>query len=353
MNDEKQMILEMLKEGKITVEEANSLLESLGGKKSRPENDFISKFSQSMENVIKKTAETFENISNIDLDSIDINQYNIRGKVNTHKEMRIEDEINNISIEIPNGKLSIERSNDSAITVNQDIWAKKSDLIDYLDIDIDGDKLVIRTNEKYENNNASAVLNLALGKNLYESLKVDLVNGEIQIEDVDFTNVELDSVNSKVNIINLSGDIHVNNVNGKIDIKNTNGNLNVENVNGSIYLSNITGQSANAETISGNIRVDGLDSKSFKADTNSGNIRIYNIKDSKEINMSSGFGNIVIDSENYQKDIKAYVVSQGLNLGDKFRNKIQKDKGYEVSTNAENADLDISAKAGFGKISIR
>ena len=347
------MILEMLKEGKITVEEANSLLESLGGKKSRPENDFISKFSQSMENVIKKTAETFENISNIDLDSIDINQYNIRGKVNTHKEMRIEDEINNISIEIPNGKLSIERANDSAITVNQDIWAKKSDLIDYLDIDIDGDKLVIRTNEKYENNNASAVLNLALGKNLYESLKVDLVNGEIQIEDVDFTNVELDSVNSKVNIINLSGDIHVNNVNGKIDIKNTNGNLNVENVNGSIYLSNITGQSANAETISGNIRVDGLDSKSFKADTNSGNIRIYNIKDSKEINMSSGFGNIVIDSENYQKDIKAYVVSQGLNLGDKFRNKIQKDKGYEVSTNAENADLDISAKAGFGKISIR
>ena len=347
------MILEMLKEGKITVEEANSLLESLGGKKSRPENDFISKFSQSMENVIKKTAETFENISNIDLDSIDINQYNIRGKVNTHKEMRIEDEINNISIEIPNGKLSIERANDSAITVNQDIWAKKSDLIDYLDIDIDGDKLVIRTNEKYENNDASAVLNIALGKNLYESLKVDLINGEIQIEDVDFTNVELDSVNSKVNIINLSGDIHVNNVNGKIDIKNTNGNLNVENVNGSIYLSNITGQSANAETISGNIRVDGLDSKSFKSDTNSGNIRIYNIKDSKEINMSSGFGNIVIDSENYQKDIKAYVVSQGLNLGDKFRNKIQKDKGYEVSTNAENADLDISAKAGFGKISIR
>lgn len=353
MNDEKQMILEMLKEGKITVEEANSLLDSLGGKKSRPENDFISKFSQSMENVIKKTAETFENISNIDLDSIDINQYNIRGKVNTHKEMRIEDEINNISIEIPNGKLSIERANDSAITVNQDIWAKKSDLIDYLDIDIDGDKLVIRSNEKYENNDASAVINLALGKNLYESLKVDLVNGEIQIEDVDFTNAELDSVNSKVNIINLSGDIHVNNVNGKIDIKNTNGNLNVENVNGSIYLSNITGQSANAETISGNIRVDGLDSKSFKADTNSGNIRIYNIKDSKEINMSSGFGNIVIDSENYQKDIKAYVVSQGLNLGDKFRNKIQKDKGYEVSTNAENADLDISAKAGFGKISIR
>ena len=226
-------------------------------------------------------------------------------------------------------------------------------MIDYLDIDIDGDKLVIRTNEKYENNDASIVLNLALGKNLYESLKVDLVNGEIQIEDVDFTNVELDSVNSKVNIINLSGDIHVNNVNGKIDIKNTNGNLNVENVNGSIYLSNITGQSANAETISGNIRVDGLDSKSFKSDTNSGNIRIYNIKDSKEINMSSGFGNIVIDSENYQKDIKAYVVSQGLNLGDKFRNKIQKDKGYEVSTNAENADLDISAKAGFGKISIR
>lgn len=35
MNDEKQMILEMLKEGKITVEEANNLLDAVGGKKNK------------------------------------------------------------------------------------------------------------------------------------------------------------------------------------------------------------------------------------------------------------------------------------------------------------------------------
>lgn len=54
MNDEKQMILEMLKEGKITVEEANNLLDAVGGKKIKSENDFISKLSQSIDSVIKK-----------------------------------------------------------------------------------------------------------------------------------------------------------------------------------------------------------------------------------------------------------------------------------------------------------
>lgn len=353
MNDEKQMILEMLKEGKITVEEANSLLESLGGKKSRPENDFISKFSQSMENVIKKTAETFENISNIDLDSIDINQYSLRGKNNTHKEMRIEDEINNISLEIPSGKVLIERANDSAITINQDIWSKKSDFLDYLDIDIEDDKLIIGVNEDYSGSNTSAIINLALGKNLYDSLKIDLINGEIEIEDVDFSDVDIDTVNSKVNIINSSGNIDINNVSGKLDIKNTNGNLKVENVDGSIYLSNISGDKLNAETVSGNIRIDGLNSSFVSATTNDGSVRIYNIKDSKEIDIESGFGNIVIDSETYEKDIKANVISQGLNLADKYRNKIQTNKGYEVSTNSENSDLNIKASAGFGKISLR
>ena len=101
MSDEKQMILEMLKEGKITVEEASNLIDALGGKKSRVNSDFVSRLSQSLDSVIKKTTET---ISNFDLDNIDINQFNIKGETNTHKEMRVDDEINSINIDIPNGK---------------------------------------------------------------------------------------------------------------------------------------------------------------------------------------------------------------------------------------------------------
>ena len=59
MSDEKQMILEMLKEGKITVEEASNLIDALGGKKSRVNSDFVSRLSQSLDSVIKKTTEMY------------------------------------------------------------------------------------------------------------------------------------------------------------------------------------------------------------------------------------------------------------------------------------------------------
>ncbi|WP_295885013.1 DUF4097 family beta strand repeat-containing protein [uncultured Anaerococcus sp.] len=353
MNDEKQLILEMLKEGKITVEEANDLLSAIGNKKGRNDSDFMARINQSIESVIKKTTDAFESLSNIDLENIDINQYNIKGQVNTNKEMRIDDEINNINIDIPSGKILIERANDSAITINQDIWSKKGELLDYLDIEIIEDDLNISVNEAYHNLEATSIIKIALGKNLYENLNINLVNGNIEIEDVDFTDTSINSINAKVNVINSQGDIDIQNTNGKVDIKNTNGDLTIDNVNGSIYLANISGEKAEIDAVSGNIRVDGLNTKNLFADTDSGNIRIYNIKESEKIDLNSGFGNIVIDSESYAGEIKAEVLSQGLNLSDKFKNKMQKEKGYEVSTNLEKTDIEIFASAAFGKINLR
>lgn len=129
--------------------------------------------------------------------------------------------------------------------------------------------------------------------------------------------------------------------------------MTVDNVNGSIYLANISGDKAEIDAVSGNIRVDGLNTKTLLADTDSGNIRVYNIKDSEKMDLNSGFGNIVIDSESYAGDIKADVYSQGLNLSDKFKNKMQKEKGYEVSTNVEKEDVQIFASAVYGKINLR
>lgn len=350
MNDEKQMILEMLKEGKITVEEANSLLDAVGGKKIKSENDFISKLSQSIDSVIKKTTET---INNIDFENFDIKEFNIKGESNTHAEMRIDDEINKISIDIPNGKILIERAVDSAITLSQDIWSKKNDLIDYLDVDIDEDSLNITVNDKYSKVDASAVIKLSLAKNLYENLEIDIVNGTVEISDVDFKDQTIDSVNAKITIINSSGNLSIDNVNGKIDIKNTNGELEIDNVNGAVYLSNISGEMASVDAVSGNIRVDGLNSKEFDADTTSGNIRIFGIKDTKNISLDSTSGNIIIDAEGYNGDIKANVDGHYLDISDRFKNKIQNEDGFEVSTNINNTDLNINIDSSFGKVSLR
>lgn len=353
MNDEKQIILEMLKDGKITVEEANSLLEAIGSKKARNDNDFISKFTQSMESVIKKTTETFENLGNIDFDNIDINQFTIRGQSNTHKETRIDDEIKNINVDLASGKIYIERAIDNSITLSQDIWSKKTDLNDFLDVEIVEDTLNISINDAYTNIDATPVINLSLGKNIYENLDINLTNGTIEIEDVDFTNTVVDSVNARITVINSCGNLDIDNVNGKIDLKNTNGNLVIDNVNGSVYLNNISGESASVDAVSGNIRVDGLSSKNFKADTSSGNIRIYRIKDAKDIDLDSGSGNIVIDSEGFEGDIKVNVEGNDLNLSEKYKNKMQNENGYEVSTNVEKQDLFIHIDSGFGKVNLR
>lgn len=319
-------------------------------KKIKSENDFISKLSQSIDSVIKKTTET---INNIDFENFDIKEFNIKGESNTHAEMRIDDEINKISIDIPNGKILIERAVDSAITLSQDIWSKRNDLIDYLDVDIDEDSLNITVNDKYNKVDASAVIKLSLAKNLYDSLEIDIVNGTVEISDVDFKDQTIDSVNAKITIINSSGNLSIDNVNGKIDIKNTNGELEIDNVNGAVYLSNISGEMASVDAVSGNIRVDGLNSKEFDADTTSGNIRIFGIKDTKNISLDSTSGNIIIDAEGYNGDIKAYVDGHYLDISDRFKNKIQNEDGFEVSTNINNTDLNINIDSSFGKVSLR
>ena len=78
MTEEKQMILNMLKDGKITVEEASDLLAAIGDKK-KSDNDLGGKITSAVDNIIKKATET---LSNIDLDNmIDLNNFNIKGEL--------------------------------------------------------------------------------------------------------------------------------------------------------------------------------------------------------------------------------------------------------------------------------
>lgn len=350
MNDEKQMILNMLKEGKITVEEASDLIEALG-KNNRKTDNLTEKITGAVDNIIKRATDT---IQSIDLDqTLDLSQFNIKGDYNTQKETRIDDEIKHIEIDIVNGDIEIDRSDDNTIVISQSIWAKKADLNDFLDIEVKDDLLTISINDNYKNIQASSDIRLSLGSYLYDSLDINQVNGKIDISDVDFNNLDLNNVNGKVLLINIKGSINVNNVNGKIDVKNIFGPLDIENVNGPIYLYNISGEYADVSTVNGNIRVDGLSSDKLKAKSNAGNIRVFNIKNTKDIDLDSGFGNMVVDTTDFDGVIRANVESKAINITEKFANKIQDGKGYEISTSTEEPDLRIKIDSSFGKISLR
>lgn len=357
MNEEKKMILDMLKEGKITVEQASDLLEAVGKDKAKNNDDnFINKLSQSFESIMKKTS---EKLSNIDID-FDINDLNIPSNLYninaTAKEnqTKIDDDINEISLDITNGSFKIERSQESSIIVDQKVYFKNKADVDkeYLSIDVIEDRLEIKLNDAYKTLNARPEIKLYLGKNIYDKLDIDLVNGDVEICDVDFKENLISTTNVKTTIINSSGNIDIDNTNGKIELRNTNGNLKIDNVNGPIYLTNVSGDVANIEVINGAIRSDGLNVDSLNASTNAGSVKLSKIADSKDIKVRTQFGSVTIDTENINKEIKAFLNAPSYHISDKFKNKLQKDGGYEVSTNPDITDLDVEVTTRFGSVSI-
>lgn len=354
MNEERKMILEMLKDGKINVDEASDLLEAVGSNKSnRGEDSFINKLSNSFEKVLKKTGET---ISNIDFESMTnpSNLYHI-SSIAVDNETKIEDDIEEISVDILSGKLQIERAQENYILVDQTVFFKEKDeeVKDYLEIETEDGKLSISVNPKYKDYQASANVKLQLGKNVYDKLTLDVVNGEIEVCDVDFTNSNIESVNGKITVINSAGDIFIKNTNGKIEVKNTNGSLDVNNINGSIYLTNVSGNAASLEAVNGSIRVDGIKSDKLLVNSKSGSIRVSKLENISNIGLNSGFGTVVLDTEGYGKDVSVTIKSTNYSISDKFKNKIQREEGYQISTNPDKTDLRADIQAGFGKVIVK
>lgn len=350
MTEEKQIILNMLKEGKITVEEASDLLNAIGDKKSR-ENDFAGKIGSTVDSIIKKATEA---ISAIDLDqAFDINNFNLKGEINSHKDIRVDDEIDEINIDLVNGEISVERGTEEGIIISTDIFSKKANLEDYINVEIRDNVLDIEENTDYKSLGASVKLRVQVGKDYYEKLNIDTVNAKVEIVDTNFGDLNIDSVNGKIIIINSKANVDIDNVNGKIDIKNVDGKLSIDNVSGSIYLATMKGELVEVDNISGNIRVDGLESDRLSANSRSGSIRLYNIKDTSEIDLETVSGTIVVDTNDYDGDIKAFVESPAVNVTEKFTNKIKTDEGYDLSTPGEEAKLNIKAKTNYGKVSLR
>ena len=357
MNEEKKMILDMLKEGKITVEQASDLLEAVGKDKTKNnEESFIDKLSTSFEKVMKKTSETISNFDfDFDLDNVNIpNIYHINSQ-KSENQTKIDDDINEIEIDLINGSLDIQRAQENHIMVEEKVYFKNKEdqKNDYLNIAVVEDKLIINVNENYRSLDASANVKLYLGKNIYDKLDVNIINGQVELCDVDFKENNIESTNARFTLINTAGNIDLKNTNGKIEIRNTNGDLEVSNVNGSVYLTNVSGENANVDLVNGSIRIDGLNMENVDLASKAGSIRIFKIIDAKKVNMATQFGSVVVDTNEFNKNIKALIKSSSYSIADKFKNKLQTKDGYQVSTDPEESDLDLDIKSAFGRVSLR
>ncbi|MDO4595225.1 MAG: hypothetical protein Q4B52_07580 [Tissierellia bacterium] len=354
MNEERKMILEMLKEGKITVEEASDLLEAINNKKeSFFDNSFTSKITSSVEKAIRKTAET---IGNIDIDNIVNQAGKFSSSFSFQKEdsTKFDDEIEEIEVNIPNGSIEFNRSYDNYVKVDEIIHFKNKENAsdDVLKIEVIDKKLKLFVNDEFKNN-TKAEIEVLLPKKAYRLLEADNKNASFTLNDVDFERVDIKNTNGKIKVLNSVGEFDLKNVNGSINVVNVNGDCQLETVNGSIAINNVTSANIDSKCVNGTIRVDELNSSNSFFKSQNGSISISDIKDASRIEAKTLNGSIKVDTESFDKDIRAEIKGRNVDFSDKFVNTNRSSGNCTISTSNENIKLDLKLKTVSGKVVVK
>ena len=306
--DEKKRILEMLDNGKITVEEAVALLEALGEKraaestrasyKDSKKTDFDEKFNKTFEDIGKRMNSFTENLgvymqnlgkfgdqvissfsSAFDRGFRDGRSFrfeeNIKGIIKDGSVIRINSN-GPVSIQgIDSDEFSLElvkmvRSEDET---KASVIAKE-----FIDIETTEDKIEINLLDKRE---LWLEVKINLPRNYQYQVEIQSINGKLSLLDLDLISTKLSTVNGRINIEKCSGDtLALNTINGGIDASGAFNLIDYVTHNGSIdcYLQD------------GNAKV------SLKSTNGSLRVRVP-IKQSIDYNIeaSTGWGKINVD----------------------------------------------------------
>lgn len=309
MSEEKKLILKMLKEGKITEDEALKLLDAVKENNNHIENDeektekktnnkfestvhsFFSNLFNTVEKNVKKVEEKI-NSSNINLDDINFT-FGYFGKIN--KELIIED-INddiNLLVDYINGKVIISSWDNDYIKCTSHILFDKntySEDYNFITKSNIGRDIHISTYEYSNLDKFNATLYIYLPKKYINNIKCKEITGKVIINNLMSNSIDLETTNSKIVLENVSAskEIKINGINGKFLIENISApDLNIKNLNGKI-----TGYKIDCECI-------------FSENMN-GSISFSNISNTaKSINLKSLNGGIYLENINYNKPTRA------------------------------------------------
>lgn len=294
MSKEKLLVLNMLKEGKISEEEALRLLEAMGETKDVGEDsenkfkDFeenvVSKITNSLEKLFKKTSET---IQNIDLEDFNIGFGPSYGRYKSKIEKSQSLEI----AEIENPKLKIENINGRI-----EIYPWDNSFIDciakiYYDEKLLGPNHEFFKLEKIENEISirpifhsggsqpfELNLQVSVPRRYYESLMVKSVNGGVDAGILDLGYLELETTNGKITLNSMSAEKSViETKNAKVEIIDHNGKaLSITNTNGKVIITGLYVNETEVKTINGSIAVQDISNVASKVATytTNGSIRV-------------------------------------------------------------------------------
>ncbi|TMP06997.1 hypothetical protein CWC11_07000 [Pseudoalteromonas sp. S3178] len=184
-----------------------------------------------------------------------------------------------------------------------------------------------------------------VAKTLKNGAEVDVVNGEITVDDIT-GNIKLTTVNGDVNAENLNGNIQFETVNGEINDRQSSGELRFSAVNGDIK-SNSTASDVRLENVNGDIDFTLSSIKNLRINTVNGEAEVH----IKEL-LKGGdvrFESVSGDGEFYFPQSVSAKFEIKAHANGKIINKITSDKVSKAKY-GPSSDLEFSANGGNANV---
>ncbi len=359
MSEEKKIILRMLREGKITEDEALSLLESI--KDTKKKNDysqfsgfdttqFVEKFAQAAAKIGKETKEY---INNFDFEDISIKfKSNLEQKNKAERvvtENILGEENPKLEVINRNGKINIYSWDNEEVEARADVRFDDrfvSQNYGFIKIEREDNKIIVRPD--YDSTSArhfSMNITVAIPKKLFEEIKLESTNSSIDIKEIEANKLKVNSTNGTILLENSVAEI-----------------AEVSSTNAQIAAKGISGHELQINTTNGRIVISDVNSSDIDIHTTNGTIVVNGIKDNvRDINTSTNNGNISISIKDVFKPVKAKVKNHFKdidtnNFADSiFANFVTEDGAmiaYSDGYNENNDKLDIQASTYNGTINI-
>lgn len=372
--NEKEIILKMISDGKITAEEGAELLEEIEKSKRDYERSKRNETGSSFgENLRKELNSYSESISEREIPEkiIGVISPNRTVNVNSTYEEEFED-IDKIIIEVTDSKILITGTDSEKVKlkIRSDKFFKEDELEKYFTLDEEGGllKLTQKKNKKTSEFLGIKFQGLTLGKSICEiSIPKDkyfeFISARSAVGDIEVSS----ALSQKVNVVASAGRVKIKDIDCSIaDLSSNASSVTIENssVNdyaslstmaGSVYIENTISPTVKADTKAGSVSVTNSDIKELVATTFAGSIDVSRIiGEPISYTLTTTTGSVNLDTANIE-NVKAFCTSN------KFFSSIKCSKNYRsgsgdgneaVYVKGEEIGLNVHLATQMGKINI-
>lgn len=308
MQNTRKRILSMLEDGKISMDEALSLLENLdteqgtdgewsqsfegGGRRrkrkshyNRKDDSSMDEFFEDLRSEVSNVGERFMNMMQTTVQKVkefDIETPFGQPIVFTQTITKPADMVDEILIDIDNGKVAIHSTDDEEIRAEFIVKTHNSDSEEDAKAAFQEKILFVTDDNKLRISSAMKLTNVQLDlfvpKKVYAKLSARLINGAFTMQAIQIDDVSVKTANGKISVFELVfKKAEFETANGEIELRESKGHeLEAETLNGRIY---IDGELADveAQSISGTVVITTTDKEAAKieAKTVSGSVELY------------------------------------------------------------------------------